>query len=137
MTVSMFSMFGLIALAGVVVNDSLILVDFINKARIAGVPMRQAVVDAGTQRFRAIMLTSFTTAAGLTPILLERSLQAQFVIPTAVSLGFGIVFATVITLFLIPALYVMQENFSASMRNAWDLLLGRPARSEAPENPVA
>jgi multidrug efflux pump subunit AcrB len=136
MTVSMFSMFGLIALAGVVVNDSLILVDFINKARIAGVPMQQAVVDAGTQRFRAIMLTSFTTAAGLTPILLERSLQAQFVIPTAVSLGFGIVFATIITLFLIPALYVMQEDFVARVREAWDLLLGRPARGEASENPL-
>ena len=136
MTVSMFSMFGLIALAGVVVNDSLILVDFINKARIAGVPMRQAVVDAGTQRFRAIMLTSFTTAAGLTPILLEKSLQAQFVIPTAVSLGFGIVFATVITLFLIPALYVMQEDFNRRMRDAWELLLGRPARGDSPESPV-
>ena len=106
MDLSMFSMFGIIALAGVVVNDSLIMVDFINKARVAGVPMRQAVIDSGTLRFRAIMLTSFTTAAGLMPIMLENSLQAQFVIPTAVSLSFGIIFATVITLFLIPALYM-------------------------------
>ncbi|MDJ0699240.1 MAG: efflux RND transporter permease subunit [Woeseiaceae bacterium] len=137
MTISMFSMFGLIALAGVVVNDSIILVDYINKARLRGVPIEKAVVDAGTQRFRAIMLTSFTTAAGLTPILLEKSLQAQFVIPTAVSLSFGIVFATVITLLLVPALYVLQEDFVASMKNLWNLLLGRPAPTEAADKPAA
>ncbi len=130
MTVSMFSLFGLIALAGVVVNDSLILVDFINKARLEGSPIRQAVIDAGTQRFRAIMLTSFTTAAGLTPILLERSLQAQFIIPTAISLSFGIVFATVITLFLVPALYILQEDFIAWFNRLWSLLLGRPAHAD-------
>ncbi len=130
MAISMFSLFGLIALAGVVVNDSLIMVDFINKARIEGVPIRQAVIDSGTQRFRAIMLTSFTTAVGLTPILLEGSVQAQFVIPTAISLSFGIVFATVITLFLIPALYVMQEDFFARSQYLWDLLLGRPEREQ-------
>ena len=126
MAISMFSMFGLIALAGVVVNDSLIMVDFINKARIKGVPIRQAVIESGTKRFRAIMLTSFTTAAGLTPILLEKSVQAQFVIPTAISLSFGIVFATVITLFLIPSLYMLQEDGFARSRYLWDLLLGRP-----------
>ncbi len=136
MTISMFSMFGLIALAGVVVNDSIILVDYINKARLRGVPIEQAVVDAGTQRFRAIMLTSFTTAAGLTPILLEKSLQAQFVIPTAVSLSFGIVFATVITLLLVPALYVLQEDLVASMKSAWNLLLGRPAPADAADKPA-
>jgi len=137
MNLSMFSMFGIIALGGVVVNDSLILVDFINKARVAGVPMRQAVIDAGTQRFRAIMLTSFTTAAGLTPILLEKSLQAQFVIPTAVSLSFGIIFATVITLFLIPALYILQEDFVARVRDMKNLLLGRPAATSDAENSLA
>ncbi|MGB5164166.1 MAG: efflux RND transporter permease subunit [Woeseiaceae bacterium] len=137
MNLSMFSMFGIIALGGVVVNDSLILVDFINKARVAGVPMRQAVIDAGTQRFRAIMLTSFTTAAGLTPILLEKSLQAQFVIPTAVSLSFGIIFATVITLFLIPAMYMMQEDFMVRARDLKNLLLGRPATSSDAENILA
>jgi multidrug efflux pump subunit AcrB len=130
MAISMFSLFGLIALAGVVVNDSLIMVDFINKARIKGVPIRQAVIDSGTQRFRAIMLTSFTTAAGLTPILLEKSAQAQFVIPTAISLSFGIVFATIITLFLIPALYMLQEDGFAMSRYWWDLLLGRPEREK-------
>ena len=77
------------------------------------------------------MLTSFTTAAGLTPILLEKSVEAQFVIPTAISLSFGIVFATVITLFLIPALYMMQEDGFAMSRYWWDLLLGRPGREKA------
>ncbi len=132
MAISMFSLFGLIALAGVVVNDSLIMVDFINKARIEGVPIRQAVIESGTQRFRAIMLTSFTTAVGLTPILLEKSVQAQFVIPTAISLSFGIVFATVITLFLIPSLYMLQQDGFARSRYLWDLLLGRPERVTDP-----
>jgi multidrug efflux pump subunit AcrB len=110
MSMSMFSLFGLIALAGVVVNDSLIMIDFINKAREAGHPIRQAVIESGTLRFRAIFLTSVTTAAGLAPILFETSLEAAFVVPTAVSLAFGIVFATVITLFLIPSLYMLQED---------------------------
>lgn len=104
---SMFSTYGIIALAGVVVNDSLILVDFVNRARADGVPLREAVVQAGTQRFRPVLLTSLTTFFGLVPILLERSLQAQFIIPMATSLAFGILFATVITLFLIPALYIV------------------------------
>jgi multidrug efflux pump subunit AcrB len=114
-SISMFSMFGLIALAGIVVNDSLILVDFINKARARGVELREAVVSAGTSRFRPIILTSFTTAAGLLPIILESSPQAQAVIPTAISIGFGIIFATVITLFLIPALYILQVDFFRRM----------------------
>ena len=116
MAISMFSMFGLIALAGVVVNDSLIMVDFINKARLEGMSLRDAVLQSGTARFRAIILTSFTTAAGLMPILFESSSQAQFVIPTAVSISFGIVFATVITLFLIPSLYMLQEDGFAMLR---------------------
>ncbi|MGB5623176.1 MAG: efflux RND transporter permease subunit [Gammaproteobacteria bacterium] len=131
--ISMFSLFGLIALAGVVVNDSLVMVDFINTARRDGAPVRQAVIESGTQRFRAIILTSLTTAAGLMPIMLEKSVQAQFVIPMAISLSFGIIFATVITLFLIPALYVLQIDFGQRMRALKNLLLGRdPAReSEA------
>jgi multidrug efflux pump subunit AcrB len=126
MAISMFSLFGLIALAGVVVNDSLIMIDFVNKARESGVPIRQAVVESGTKRFRAIFLTSVTTAAGLTPILLETSMQAAMVVPTAVSLAFGIVFATVITLFLVPSLYLMQNDGFAWGRRMRDLLLGRP-----------
>jgi multidrug efflux pump subunit AcrB len=133
MAISMFSMFGLIALAGVVVNDSLIMVDFINKARIKGIPIREAVVQSGTQRFRAIVLTSFTTAAGLMPILLETSSQAQFVIPTAISISFGIIFATVITLFLIPSLYMLQEDGFVATRRIKDWLLGKPAGNEATE----
>jgi len=127
---SMFSLFGLIALGGVVVNDSLILVDFVNQARLEGVPLRQAIIDSGTKRFRAIVLTSVTTSAGLLPILLEKSVQAQYVIPMAISVGFGIIFATVITLFLVPALLMLQVDFLARTRYLWDLLLGRP---EAPE----
>jgi len=131
--VSMFSLFGLVALSGVVVNDSLIMVDFINKARLDGVPLKQAIIDSGTQRFRAIVLTSVTTAAGLMPIMLETSLQAQYVIPMAISLSFGIIFATAITLFLIPALYMLQIDGFARTRYLWDLLLGRPERADSSE----
>ena len=88
------------------------------------------MIDSGTQRFRAIILTSITTAAGLLPILLEKSVQAQFVIPMAISVGFGIIFATVITLFLIPSLYMLQIDFLARFRYLWDLLLGRPESSQ-------
>jgi multidrug efflux pump subunit AcrB len=129
--ISMFSLFGLIALAGVVVNDSLILVDFINKARAEGVAIRDAVIEAGTSRFRAIILTSFTTAAGLLPIMFESSPQAQAIIPTAISIGYGIIFATIITLFLIPALYVMQEDFFRSMKKFRAWLLYRPVEVSA------
>ena len=117
LSMSIMSIFGLIALAGVVVNDSLIMVDFVNKARAAGHSIRQAVEEAGTMRFRAIVLTSMTTFLGLTPIVLERSLQAQIVVPMAVSLAFGILFATVITLILIPALYVILEDFKNLFRS--------------------
>ena len=128
---SMFSLFGLIALAGVVVNDSLIMVDFINKARERGVDAKTAVLESGTQRFRAIVLTSFTTAAGLMPIMLETELQAQFVIPMAISLSFGILFATFITLFLVPSLYLIQLDGFKRLNYLWDLLLGRPERPES------
>ncbi|MCC5451930.1 efflux RND transporter permease subunit [Rheinheimera sp. UJ51] len=110
LSLSIMSVFGLVALAGVVVNDSLIMVDFVNRARAEGIAIKQAVVEAGTQRFRAILLTSLTTFVGLVPIVFERSLQAKIVVPMAVSLAFGILFATVITLVLIPALYVMLED---------------------------
>jgi multidrug efflux pump subunit AcrB len=129
--ISMFSLFGLIALAGVVVNDSLILVDFMNKDRARGVPIRDAVINAGTARFRAIILTSFTTAAGLLPIMLESSAHAQAIIPTAISIGYGIVFATVITLFLVPASYVLQEDFFRIMGKFKNWLLYRTAEAQA------
>jgi multidrug efflux pump subunit AcrB len=131
--ISMFSLFGLIALSGVVVNDSLIMVDFINKARQEGVELKMAVIQSGTQRFRAIILTSLTTAIGLMPIMLEKSVQAQFVIPMAISLAFGIIFATVITLFLIPSLYMLQLDFGVWLRDMKNLLLGREAEP-SPDN---
>ena len=123
--ISMFSLFGLIALAGVVVNDSLILIDFINTARGEGVSPYDAVMNSGKERFRPIILTSLTTAVGLMPILLETSLQAQFVIPMAISLAFGIVFATIITLFLIPSLYLLQGDVGRAFARLRNWLLGR------------
>ncbi|MFK8051246.1 MAG: efflux RND transporter permease subunit, partial [Halioglobus sp.] len=107
---SMMSLMGVIALSGVVVNDSLILVDYVNKAVSDGVDRYKAVVDAGTRRFRAILLTSLTTFFGLAPILLERSVQAMEIVPMAISLAFGIVFATVITLLLVPCLYMILAD---------------------------
>jgi multidrug efflux pump subunit AcrB len=129
--VSMLSFFGIIALAGVVVNDSLILVDFVNRERRMGVPLAEAVTDAARKRFRAILLTSLTTFFGLIPIVLETSLQAKIVIPMAASLAFGILFATVITLFLIPSLYIILDDFKTWWREAWrHVLPGRDAVRE-------
>ena len=110
MAVSVLSICGIIALSGVVVNDSLIMVDFVNRARKEGMSLMDAAISAGTQRFRAIILTSLTTFMGLMPIVFERSLQAQVVIPMAISLAFGILFATVITLLLVPALYLILND---------------------------
>ncbi len=108
---SILSMFGVVALTGVVVNDSLLLVNFANEKRREGIEMKQAVVEAAQRRFRPIVLTSLTTSMGLTPIILEKSMQAQFLIPMAISLGFGILFATFITLLLVPSLYLILEDF--------------------------
>ena len=110
---SALSVYGIIALAGVVVNDSIILVDFVNKSVADGMDNVEAAIKAGSERFRAIMLTSLTTFFGLLPILTETSLSAQMVIPMAVSLGFGILFATVITLILIPCLYVILNDIKS------------------------
>ena len=104
------SLLGIIALTGVVVNDSIVVVDFVNQARAEGMRSLEAVMQAGAQRFRAIMLTSLTTFFGLVPIIAETSMQAQFLIPMATSLAFGIVFSTTITLFLIPSLYMILED---------------------------
>ena len=107
---SLISMFGLVALSGVLVNDSLVLVDFINRARSQDTPLLEAVLGAGRQRFRAIVLTSVTTVAGLSPILFEKSVQAQFLIPMAISISFGLMGATVLVLILVPALYLLLED---------------------------
>jgi multidrug efflux pump subunit AcrB len=112
--ISMLSLFGIIALAGVVVNDSLILVDFVNRHRRAGESRVDAALNAARSRFRPILLTSMTTFLGLAPIVFfETSLQAQIVIPMATSLAFGILFSTVITLALIPILYLIADDASA------------------------
>ena len=116
MAVSVLSICGIIALSGVVVNDSLIMVDFVNRARKEGMSLMDAAISAGTQRFRAIILTSLTTFMGLMPIVFERSLQAQVVIPMAISLAFGILFATVITLLLVPALYLILNDIKGVFR---------------------
>ena len=107
---SIMSMCGIVALAGVVVNDSLVLVDYVNRHRDDGLGLMHAVREAGARRFRPILLTSLTTFAGLTPMLLETDIQARFLIPMAVSLSFGILFATAITLLLVPCVYLMLED---------------------------
>jgi multidrug efflux pump subunit AcrB len=111
MSLSIMSLLGMLALTGVVVNDSLVLVDFINKKRSEGGKLLDAVKLAGASRFRPVMLTSLTTFIGLMPLLFEKATQAQFLIPMAVSLGFGIIFATFITLLLVPINYMLMERF--------------------------
>jgi multidrug efflux pump subunit AcrB len=113
---TLLSLFGIVALAGVVVNDSLILIDLINRQRAEGVDKQRAVVDSAMRRFRPILLTTLTTFFGLMPMILERSLQAKFLVPMAISLGFGVLFATMITLLLVPAFYMVLEDL-------WDFLL--------------
>jgi len=107
MPLTLISVFGMVALAGIVVNDSLVLIDFINNRVRDGIDPRQAVVDSGKARFRAVMLTSLTTIAGLLPLLLERSMQAQLLLPMAVSVVFGLTTATLLTLLVTPALYLI------------------------------
>ena len=119
---NVLSMYGILALSGVVVNDSLVLVDFINKARAQGLSVIDTAVEAGCSRFRAIILTSLTTFIGLAPIMSETSLQAKIVIPMAVSLAFGILFATLVTLILVPCLYVILEDikkYSLKLMQWW------------------
>jgi len=113
---SMLSVLGLVALAGVVVNDSLVLVDFVNRKRDEGTSLVEAARTAGLERFRPIFLTSMTTFAGLTPLLLERSVQAQFLVPMAVSLAFGVLFSTMISLLIVPASYLIIEDIKSFPR---------------------
>ncbi|WP_404395056.1 efflux RND transporter permease subunit [Pseudoalteromonas phenolica] len=110
MDLTIMSLLGMLALIGVVVNDSLVLVDYINKQKQQGKSVDTAVLHAGVARFRPVMLTSITTFFGLMPLLFEQQTQAQFLIPMAVSLGFGIVFATLITLVLVPVNYMLVER---------------------------
>ncbi len=110
MQITIISIFGIVALSGIVVNDSLILIDFINRAVRSGTPLEPAVIESGHHRFRPVLLTSVTTIAGLFPLLLERSFQAQFLIPMAVSICYGLMAATVLTLLFVPALYLIVQD---------------------------
>ncbi len=124
----MLSVFGIVGLSGVVVNDSLVLIDFVNERHRSGLPMAEAIVDAARVRFRPILLTSLTTFLGVFPIIIERSIQAQFLVPMAVSLGFGILFATVIIMVAVPALAMMQHVAATRLK----ALVGR-GRSQEPD----
>jgi multidrug efflux pump subunit AcrB len=129
-----FSFFGVVALVGVVVNDSLVLVDYINKRRAEGMELMDAVLKAGAVRFRPVILTSITTFAGVLPLLLDSSRQAAFLKPMATSLGFGILFATVITLIIVPINYVVAHKFKYLMIDLWHRWLefwNRPEQSQS------
>ena len=125
---SILSMFGVIALSGVVVNDNIVLVDWINQRRALHDTLQQAVRSAGAARFRPILLTSLTTFFGLLPLLLERSVQARFLVPMAVSLAFGVLFATLITLVIVPCFYLVLADIKHAASSTWQWLYGyRPA----------
>jgi multidrug efflux pump subunit AcrB len=128
---TLLSMFGMVALTGVVVNDSLIMVDLINRQRTEGKTLRESIRSAGMRRFRPILLTTATTFLGLAPMIFETSLQARFLIPMAVSLGYGIVFATAITLILVPTLYRILEDLKTLLGvGAEEMRVSRQMRSE-------
>ena len=110
---SFMSVIGMVALTGVVVNSSLVLVHYVNGARKQGLEVVEAVQRSGVARLRPIVLTALTTFVGLTPLLMEKSVQAQFLIPMATSLAFGVLFATLITLFVVPSGYLILEDLSS------------------------
>jgi multidrug efflux pump subunit AcrB len=128
-TPSYLSIFGMLALAGVSVNDTLVMVDYVNRRMREGAGLHQAALEAGARRFRPIMLTSITTFAGLMPLLLDRSLQAQFLIPMAVSLAFGVMFATIVTLFLVPCSLLAAEDAGRALARLRDWYLHPFGRS--------
>lgn len=129
---SFLSLVGVMACAGVVVNDSLVLVTFMNRLGEAGHSVREAAVAAGGRRFRPIMLTSATTFAGLVPVMLEQSTQAQFVIPMAISLGFGVLVATFFTLLMIPAAMVIVEDLQNFRARLFSRIFGEPRPTPDP-----
>ena len=131
-TITMMSMFGMVALTGVVVNDSLVMVHFINRKRTLSADLGVAVREAGVVRFRPVLLTSLTTFAGLSPLLMEKSMQARFLIPMALSLASGVLFATFITLFLVPTGYLIVEDVKAMLR----MLVGLGSGARAVNNEV-
>jgi len=118
---SILSMFGIVALSGVVVNDALVLIDFANRLVKNGYTPFAAIINAGIKRFRPIMLTTLTTFFGLAPMIMEKSRQAKFLIPMAISLGFGILFSTVIVLVLVPAFYIILEDIKIGLKKVISL----------------
>jgi multidrug efflux pump subunit AcrB len=124
---SVISIIGIVAMCGVVVNDSLVLVDYINQRRQEGLEWASAVMEAGERRFRAVILTSVTTFVGLLPIQLETSIQAQFLKPMAISVAFGVLFATVMTLLLVPVLYFIAKDAQALGQRTFARLRGAAA----------
>ena len=127
------SMFGIVALSGVVVNDSLVMIDFANqREREAGLSHHDAIHSAAIQRFRPIMLTTLTTFGGLAPMIFETSRQARFLIPMALSLGFGILFATLITLVIVPSMYLLVDDVRAASTGVWRFVFPAPRRLPAP-----
>ena len=135
LNISLMSMFGLVALSGVVVNDSLIMVAIINQKRLEHVDLPTAVRESGVGRFRPILLTSLTTFFGLVPLMLERSFQAAFLIPMAVSLAFGVVFATLITLVFVPTLYLILDDIGRGVRRLFGRESLTPDVSGEPQTP--
>ena len=117
-SLSLFSFFGMLALTGVVVNDSLVMITRYNQARVEGLSVHDALREAGIGRFQAIFLTTATTVIGLTPLLLETSEQAQYLIPAAVSLAFGELFGTALMLLLVPVLLAISEDLRAALRSS-------------------
>ena len=133
LNLSIMSMCGVVALAGIVVNDSLVMVEFVNRERALGHSLREAALKAGVRRFRPILLTTVTTFVGIMPMALETDLQARFLIPMAVSLGFGILFATFITLFLVPVIYLIMEDAGNLLRRLFGMAPAAAPDSDSPQ----
>lgn len=131
-SLTLFSYFGVGAAVGVVVNDNLVLVDYVLKLRAKGMNVYDAIVEAGVARFRAILLTSVTTFVGLVPMMLERSTQAAFLKPTVIALAFGVLIATFVTLILVPALYCIGEDIRVFFIRLWKRIRGHhvPSKEE-------
>ncbi len=134
-SLSVMSLFGLVAMSGVVINSSLVLIDFANRQRRDGREVFDAIHLAGIHRFRPILLTTLTTCGGLAPIILETSRQARFLIPMAISLGFGVLFATCITLIMVPCLYLILEDITIFMRKGYRRFMDLVMPQNGMQNP--
>jgi multidrug efflux pump subunit AcrB len=123
---TILSIFGIIGLAGVVINNSLVMVDVFNEHIKNGMVVREAVILGTKQRFRPILLTSLTTFLGVYPLIMETSLQAQFLIPLAVSIGYGVLFGTVIIVLTVPAIFMAQDYVSRGLRGIYLAVFAKP-----------